>query len=124
MEEDPIFEISRNVTAVLGEDALLVCVYRGNSEIFGADWRRQINSKVKSKGLAGFKNKAPYGRNGFSEPDSMTNLTVRVQVQSLDAEGEYTCEFELEEEYYSNSIFLSVVGKDLDGSRTCLDLNF
>lgn len=71
---------------------------------------------MKSKGLAGFKNKAPYGRNGFSEPGSMTNLTVRVQVQSLDAEGEYTCEFESEEEYYSNSIFLSIAGKDLDGS--------
>lgn len=72
---------------------------------------RRINSKVKSKGLAGFKNMIPYGRKGFSEPVSLTNLTVTVTVLSLDAEGEYTCEFESEEESYSNSIFLSVVGK-------------
>lgn len=90
-------------------------MYRGDGEVSSAEWRRRINAKVKSKVLAGFKNQAPYGRNGFSEPGSMTNLTVRVQVQSLDAEGEYTCEFELEEGYYSNSIFLSVVGKDLVG---------
>eukprot|EP00066_Takifugu_rubripes_P017607 XP_011606873.1 PREDICTED: uncharacterized protein LOC105417078 [Takifugu rubripes] len=111
LEEDPILEISRNVTAVLGEDAVLLCVYRGSNEILGAEWSRQINSKVKSKGLAGFKNQAPYGRNGFSEPGSMTNLTVRVKVQSLDAEGEYTCEFESEDEYYSDNIFLSVVAR-------------
>lgn len=74
-------------------------------------WARRITSKVKSKGLAGFKNEIPYGRNGFSEPGSVTNLTVRVKVLSVDAEGEYICEFESEEEYYSSSVFLSVVGK-------------
>lgn len=41
----------------------------------------------------------------------MTNLTVRVKVLSVDAEGEYVCQFESEEEYYSSSVFLSVVGK-------------
>lgn len=41
----------------------------------------------------------------------MTNLTVRMEVLSVDAEGEYICEFESEEEYYTNSVFLSIVGK-------------
>lgn len=108
---DPIFEISHNVTAVLGEDVDLICEYRGESKIVGGDWTRRINSKRKSKGLAGFQNGIPYGRNGFSEPGSMTNLTVRMEVLSVDAEGEYICEFESEEEYYSNSVFLSIVGK-------------
>lgn len=105
------FEIFPNITAVLGEDVVLICVYRGASKIFSAMWTRQITSKVKSKGLAGVKNMIPYGRNGFSEPGSMTNLTVRMKVLSVDVEGEYICEFEAEEEYYSNKVFLSVVGK-------------
>lgn len=106
-----MFEIHRNVTAVLGEAVDLICAYRGDSQIFGAEWTRRINSKRKSKGLAGFENGIPYARTGFSIPVSMTNLTVRMEVLSVDAEGEYVCEFESEEEYYSNSLFLSIVGK-------------
>lgn len=124
---DPIFEITHNVTAVLGEDVHLVCAYRGDSEISGAEWTRRINSKRKSKGLAGFENGIPYGRNGFSAPGSMTNLTVRMEVLSVDAEGEYVCEFETEEEYFSNSVFLSVVGKStslLMAPGICLELHF
>lgn len=108
---DPIFEIYHNVTAVLGEDVALICAYRGDSKIVDAEWTRRINSKRKSKGLAGFENGIPYGRNGFSAPGSMTNLTLRMEVLSVDAEGEYMCEFESEEEYYSTSVFLSIVGK-------------
>lgn len=108
---DPIFEIHPNVTAVLGEAVDLICAYRGHNEIFSAKWTRRFNSQRKSKGLAGFENGIPYGRSGFSVPGSMTNLTVRLDVLSVDAEGEYVCEFESEEEYYSNSVFLNIVGK-------------
>lgn len=86
-------------------------MYRGDGEIFGAEWRRRVSSNVRSKGLAGFKNGIPYSRNGFSEPGSMTNLTVRMKVLGVEAEGEYICEFESDEEYYSNSVFLSVLGE-------------
>lgn len=117
------------MTAFLGEDVHLICAYRGDSEIFGAEWTRRINSKRKSKGLAGFENGIPYGRNGFSEPGSLTNLTVRMEVLSVDAEGEYICEFESEEEYYSNSVFLSVIGESasccvLMAPGVRLDLHF
>lgn len=117
------------MTAVLGEDVHLICVYRGDSEIYGAEWTRQINSKRKSKGLAGFKNGIPYSRNGFSEPASISNLTVRMEVLSADVEGEYICEFELDEEYLSNSVFLSVVGESasccvLTAPGVRLDLHF
>lgn len=117
------------MTAVLGEDVHLICAYRGDGEILGAEWTRRINSNRKSKGLAGFENGIPYGRNGFSEPGSITNLTVWMEVLSVDAEGEYICEFESEEEYYSNSVFLSVVGESasccvLTAPGVPLDLHF
>lgn len=108
---DPIFEIFRNVTAVLGQDVDLTCVYRGDGKIIDAEWRRRVSSTVRSKGLAGFKNGIPYSRNGFSEPVSMTNLTVRMKVLGVEAEGEYICKFESEEEEYSNSVFLRVLGE-------------
>ena len=109
----PILEITRNVTGVLGEDVYLGCRYLGDSEIESAEWKRQMNSKVKSKRLAGFANGRPFSRDDFSEPDSLTNLTVKMNVSSVEVEGEYICEFESEEEYYSDSVFLTVVGKTI-----------
>lgn len=100
---------------MLGEDVDLICVYLGDGEILGGEWTRRINSKVKSKGVSGFRNGNPYARSGFSEPASPTNLTVRLKAPGVDAEGEYICEFESQEEYYSNSVFLSVVGKNASG---------
>lgn len=108
---EPILEVSQNITAVLGEDVYLSCRYLGESKIQDAEWKRQINSKVKSKRLAGFAHGVSFGRNGFSEPESVTNLTVKMNVSSVEVEGEYTCEFESEEEYYSSNVFLTVVGK-------------
>lgn len=110
---EPILEITQNVTAVLGEGVYLGCRYLGKSEIVSAVWKRQINSKVKSKGLAGFSNGEPFSRNGFSDPESLTNLTVKMNVSNVGVEGEYNCEFESKEEYYSDSVFLTVVGKPI-----------
>lgn len=108
---EPILEVSQNITAVLGEDVYLSCRYLGESKIQDAKWKRQINSKVKSKRLAGFAHGVSFGRNGFSEPESVTNLTVKMNVSSVEVEGEYTCEFQSEEEDYSSNVFLTVVGK-------------
>ncbi|XP_026154897.1 uncharacterized protein LOC113125576 isoform X2 [Mastacembelus armatus] len=106
-----ILEITHNITAVLGEDVYLSCNYLGKSEIQNANWKRQINSKVKTKGLAGFSNNRPFNRSGFSMPGSPTNLTVRMSVSSVDVEGEYICEFESEEEYVSDNAFVTVVAR-------------
>lgn len=108
---EPILEITKNVTAVLGEDVYLSCRYPGENDIENAAWKRQINSKVKSKRLAGFRNGKLFNGSGFSLPDSVTNLTVRMSVSSVAVEGEYICEFETEEGDYSDSVFLTVVGK-------------
>lgn len=108
---ESILEITKNVTAVLGEDMYLSCRYLGESDIKNAQWKHQLKSKVKSKRMAGFTNGEPFSRNGFSDPDSVTNLTVKMSVSSVEVEGEYICEFETEEEDYSDSLFLTVVGK-------------
>ncbi len=109
--EKQIIEITHNITAVLGEDVYLRCRYLGESEIQGAEWTRQYNSKIKSKPVAGFSEDGPFSRKDFSHPDSVTNLTVKMSVSSVEAEGEYTCEFESEEAYYHDTVFLTVVGK-------------
>ncbi|XP_049431658.1 uncharacterized protein si:ch211-149e23.4 isoform X1 [Epinephelus fuscoguttatus] len=108
---EPLLEVTHNVTGVLGEDVYLSCIYLGESDIQSAEWRRQSSSKFKSKRLAGFLSGRPFSREDFSYPDSLTNLTVQMKVSSVEAEGEYICEFESEEEYYSDSVFVTVVAQ-------------
>lgn len=110
--EEMIIETKQNITAVLGEDAYLSCRYLGESKIQKAAWRRQITSRVKSRGLAGISIKGPFRSAGFSEPDSLTNLTVKMNVSSVELEGEYICEFESEEDdSFSDSAFVTIIGK-------------
>nr|XP_046245035.1 uncharacterized protein si:ch211-149e23.4 [Scatophagus argus] len=111
LNEEQIIELTPNVTAVLGEDVYLTCRYLGKTEILGAEWKSQINSKIRSKRVAGFFNGKPFARNGFSEPESVTNLTVKVNISSVEVEGEYTCEFKSLEEDYIVSVFLTVVAR-------------
>uniref|UniRef100_UPI0037E90F19 uncharacterized protein n=1 Tax=Semicossyphus pulcher TaxID=241346 RepID=UPI0037E90F19 len=98
-----------HITAVLGEDVYLRCRYTGESELLSATWKRRINSKSKSKSLAGFNKDELFSRHSdFSKPESVTNLTVRMNVSSVDAEGEYICEFESDEASYSDSVIVTV----------------
>ncbi|CAL8362271.1 unnamed protein product [Merluccius merluccius] len=102
-------EIQRHVTAVLGDDVYLRCWYRGNATIVAAIWKRQRKSSVDPR-LAGFNNGVPFRRvSHFSEPASATNLTARVSVSSVEAEGEYTCAFKSQEaEEFARTMFLEV----------------
>ncbi|AWO98752.1 Hypothetical protein SMAX5B_019982 [Scophthalmus maximus] len=109
--EEPRIEITHNIIAVLGEVVYLNCRYLGESEIQSSRWIRQINSKVKSKGLAGFLNGRAFKRHDFSEPASLTNLTVQLRVSSVDIEGQYICEFESEEGVFSENAFVTVVAR-------------
>ncbi|XP_078785695.1 uncharacterized protein si:ch211-149e23.4 isoform X1 [Oryzias latipes] len=102
--EEPSLEISENVTAVLGEDVYLSCRYLGESQIQSAEWKRQTSKSVFER-LAGFSN------DSSSYPESVTNLTVQVKVSSVEAEGEYICEFKSEDEFFSRSVFVSVLGR-------------
>ena len=108
---EPTLEITHNITAVLGEDVYLGCRFLGESEILRAEWKRQ--TKTTSKRLAGFNIKGSFGRDGFSVPDSITNLSVKVNVSSVDMEGEYICVFESGDEDYFDKAFITVVGKPI-----------
>ncbi|XP_037318660.2 uncharacterized protein si:ch211-149e23.4 [Pungitius pungitius] len=102
-------EIHENITAVLGEDVYLSCTYVGESEIQEAEWKSQINSK--SKRLAGFFDGKPFSRGDISKPVSLTNLTVKMKVSSVEVEGEYICQFDSEEATYHGSVHLTVVAR-------------
>ncbi|XP_051814244.1 poliovirus receptor-like [Acanthochromis polyacanthus] len=111
LDRDPNLEVSRNVTAVLGEAVHLTCRYLGQSQIQSAVWKRRSNSQSKSKRLAGFSQGQAFGRDEFSTPHSLTNLTVKVDVSRVGVEGEYVCEFESEEEDFFASVFVNVVAR-------------
>ncbi|MED6282914.1 hypothetical protein CHARACLAT_003332, partial [Characodon lateralis] len=106
--EEPIPVIAHNVTGVLEEDVYLSCEYQGSAQINKAEWKRRISSS-KFKRLAGFSNGELFSRGDFSKPDSPTNLTVRMKVSSVEAEGEYICEFQEEEENPFGSVFVTVI---------------
>ncbi|CAK6966738.1 uncharacterized protein si:ch211-149e23.4 isoform X1 [Scomber scombrus] len=113
--EEKILEITHNVTGVLGEEVYLNCSYLGESEITTSQWKRQIitNSKVKARRLVGFNadNMVFCNYDSFSLPYSRTNLTVKMMVSSVEAEGVYICEFESNEEDFSDSVTLTVVAR-------------
>ncbi|KAK2846796.1 hypothetical protein Q5P01_009795 [Channa striata] len=109
--EEVIIEISPNITAVLGGEVNLSCRYVGEGELERADWYRHSNSKGKSKGMIRLKKRGEFSRFGVSGPDSHNNLTVRMNVDSVESEGEYICQFESEEQVVSDSTFVTVVAQ-------------
>ncbi|CDQ67447.1 unnamed protein product [Oncorhynchus mykiss] len=111
MEED--MEIDRNVTGILGEDIFLRCQYLGQNDITDASWKRP-DSRIKRsmKKLTGYKNNKAFSKDpDFSTPASLTNLTVKMRVSTLEAQGEYTCVFATDEEEITNSMFLTVLAR-------------
>lgn len=105
-------EIDRSVTGILGEDVYLRCRYLGRNDIVDALWKRQSDSRVKTKRLTGYNGKKAFNKDtDFSVPASPTNLTVRMNISSLDVEGQYTCTFVSDEEDITDSMTLTVLGK-------------
>ncbi|XP_054901446.1 uncharacterized protein si:ch211-149e23.4 [Poeciliopsis prolifica] len=111
--EEPATVIAHNATGVLGEDVYLRCEYLGAGQIQKAEWKLKLNSQNKFRRLVRFSqpNQKPFTREDFSEPASLKNLTVRMRVSSVEAEGEYMCEFENEEENSFSIIFVTVLAK-------------
>ncbi|XP_024300899.1 uncharacterized protein LOC112267073 isoform X1 [Oncorhynchus tshawytscha] len=111
MEED--MEIDRNVTGILGEDIFLRCQYLGQNDITDASWKRPDSRMKRSmKKLTGYKNNKAFSKDpDFSTPASPTNLTVKMRVSTLEAQGEYTCVFATDEEEITNSMFLTVLAR-------------
>ncbi|KAM9451857.1 uncharacterized protein ACWYII_011612 isoform 4-T4 [Salvelinus alpinus] len=111
MEED--MEIDRNVTGILGEDVFLRCQYLGQNDITDASWKRPDSRMKRSmKKLTGYKNNKAFSKDpDFSAPASPTNLTVKMRVSTLEAQGEYICAFATDEEEITNSMFLTVLAR-------------
>lgn len=105
-----MLEVQQNITAVLGEEAYLSCRYLGSDDVESAMWKRQHKSKFKTR-LAGYRSGKPFSQEGFSEPVSATNITVKMNVSKLEDEGEYECEVVTAEVDYTEYVFLTVVGK-------------
>ncbi|XP_067102581.1 uncharacterized protein si:ch211-149e23.4 isoform X2 [Osmerus mordax] len=106
----PDIEMTHNVTGVLGEDVYLHCQYLGQNNIIYALWKRQIDSKLKR--LTGYHNNKAFTKDpDFSSPASATNLTVRMSVSSLEAEGEYICVFVSDEEEFTDTMVLNVLAR-------------
>ncbi|XP_029026444.1 uncharacterized protein si:ch211-149e23.4 isoform X2 [Betta splendens] len=109
-QSDMIIESKESITAVLGDDTYLSCRYLGGSQIQKAAWKRQVNSIFKSRALAGISGKGPFGNAVLSEPESLTNLTVKMNVSGVELEGEYICEFESEEEdSFASRTFVTIL---------------
>ena len=110
LEENPDVKTEHAVIGILGEEVYLSCQYFGENPISTALWKRKI--KTKTKILAGFKDNNTFSREpDFFTPASATNLTVKMTVSSVEAEGEYTCVFSSDEEEFTSSVFLTVLGK-------------
>lgn len=103
--------LNQTVTGILGEEVYLHCLYTGQSDIIYSSWNR-LDSSKKSKKMAGYygPNK-PFKRENFDMPAFLTNLTVKVNVTSLDLEGEYACTFGSEEDETKDTMFFRVIGE-------------
>ncbi|XP_076002029.1 uncharacterized protein LOC142995031 [Genypterus blacodes] len=105
--EERYIEITRNLTATLGEDVHLSCRFLHDRNITASVWKRK--NKKTAKRLTGFTSGKAFRTDAkFSLPESPTNLTVKVKVSSVAMEGTYTCEFLVDEEEYVDSMFLTV----------------
>ncbi|XP_028856792.1 uncharacterized protein LOC114802243 isoform X2 [Denticeps clupeoides] len=96
-----------NVTAVLGQEVSLRCLYRGDQKVVSSSWSREDFKKTIK--LASFNGHKNFGKEGFSTPASFTNLTVTVNISRVEAEGHYTCQFDLGEEIVKDTLFIRVL---------------
>ncbi|XP_076832979.1 uncharacterized protein LOC143477964 isoform X2 [Brachyhypopomus gauderio] len=100
-----------HVTGVLGGEVYLGCLYTGKHNITVSSWNRMDSLRSSTK-MAGFRyDGSPLQKGSFSIPASITNLTVKVSVDSLDLEGEYMCIFSSDDFDRKESLFLTVIAQ-------------
>ncbi|KAL2096010.1 hypothetical protein ACEWY4_008158 [Coilia grayii] len=107
MQDVSYMSVEHNVTGVLGEEVYLHCVYTGDDteNMLFATWSESASKKK----LAGYFGTTRYVTDGFSAPATAHNLTVRMQVLSVKAEGRYTCEFVTPERHVTDQVSLTVL---------------
>ncbi|KAF5893033.1 poliovirus receptor-like, partial [Clarias magur] len=103
--------IDNNVTGILGEEVHLHCLYSGIHNISFSSWSR-LSSETRLWAMAGYKNGKPFTKDNFFIPASHTNLTVKVNINSLEVEGNYACVFRTEDdEEFRDKLLLKVIAR-------------
>ncbi|ROL49949.1 Nectin-1 [Anabarilius grahami] len=100
--------LNQTVTGILGEEVYLHCLYTGQIEIMFSSWNR-LDSSKRSKKMAGYNQLTPFNRENFDIPASPKNLTVKLNVTSLDLEGDYTCVINTVDDEVKDTVFLRVI---------------
>lgn len=86
-------------------------MYTGQYPVLFSSWNR-LDSSNRARKMVGYNyGKVPFHKENFDVPASVTNLTVKMSIESLDVEGEYTCVFNTEEDETKDTMFLSVIGE-------------
>lgn len=116
--------VEKNMTAILGDETYLRCLYIGNVSILYSSWNR-LDSSSSLKRVAGCKyNGLLYNNlNASNLPASSSNLTFKVNIDNLNMEGQYTCVFNTDEAEIRKMMFLSVLGKSSRPSLNHQDFN-
>lgn len=101
--------IHKNVTGVLGKEAVLQCEYTGMEEVSYSTWFTKTDTtKVK---VAGYNTKSYVKNKRFSFPQSNKNLTVKINRTQLEDEKIYICAFSTDSEEQEETLYLTVLGK-------------
>ncbi|XP_041114631.1 uncharacterized protein LOC121320404 [Polyodon spathula] len=99
--------IQKNVTGLLGKEAILQCEYTGMEEVSYSNWFIKKNG-AKEK-VAGYTAKSYVKNQRFSSPQSNKNLTVKINRTQLEDEKIYICAFSTDSQELEETLYLTVL---------------
>nr|XP_015197302.1 PREDICTED: uncharacterized protein LOC107076744 isoform X2 [Lepisosteus oculatus] len=99
----------KNITGVLGEQAVLQCEYKGTVKLDGSYWQTRYDANKKKKIFRFVNGNLLKNTEDFSPPSSADNLTILLNITSLEDEKEFTCVFQTEDEDLAKTIYLTVL---------------
>nr|XP_023692822.1 uncharacterized protein LOC111856805 isoform X1 [Paramormyrops kingsleyae] len=104
-------EIQKNVVGVLGETVVLRCQYVGKSNMMASFWTEQQSSGNWKQLVGFFMKEVQVNDQKFSVPVSPSNLTITMNITSLEDEREYKCSFFSGYEIMEETMTLTVLAR-------------
>ncbi|XP_058884648.1 uncharacterized protein LOC131737744 [Acipenser ruthenus] len=99
--------IHKNVTGVLGKEAVFQCEYTGMENVAYSSWFTKTDTtKVK---VAGYTIESYVNNKRFSYPQSNKNLTVKITGTQLEDENIYICAFSTAAQELEETLYLTVL---------------
>ncbi|XP_034778361.2 uncharacterized protein LOC117405380 isoform X3 [Acipenser ruthenus] len=99
--------IHKNVTGVLGKEAVFQCEYTGMENVSYSNWFTKTDTtKVK---VVGYNEKVYVNNKRFSYPQSNKNLTVKITRTQLEDENIYICAFSTAAQELEETLYLTVL---------------